>query len=79
MIHVVKMPEIGQTINEGKVEEWTVEIGDDVEKGQEILLVESDKAVIEVISDVDGNLSKKLVQVGDDVQSGQSVAEIEVS
>ena len=78
-IHSVKMPEIGETVEKGNVSEWLVEIGDEVEKGEEILLIESDKAITEVFSDVDGKLHSRLVKEGDEVRPGDSVAEIEVA
>ena len=77
-IHSVKMPEIGETVEKGNVNEWLVDIGDEVEKGEEILLVESDKAITEVCADVDGKLNSKLVKEGDEVRPGDPVAEIEI-
>lgn len=77
MPHTVIMPEIGQTIDEGTVGEWLVDIGDEIEKGEPILAVESDKAIIEVAASVAGRLSRQLVEAGQSIHAGEPVAEIE--
>ena len=56
MTHTVLLPDIGETIDEGVVEEWLVEIGDEVEKGEPILTVEVDKATLEVAATAEGVL-----------------------
>jgi pyruvate/2-oxoglutarate dehydrogenase complex dihydrolipoamide acyltransferase (E2) component len=77
MAHTVVMPEIGQTIDEATVDEWMVNIGDEVEKGEPILTVECDKAMIEVVASTSGRLTRQLVEVGQTIRSGEPVAEIE--
>ena len=77
MTHTVLLPDIGQTIDEGVVEEWLVEIGDEVEKGEPILTVEVDKATLEVIATADGVLVQRLVEVEQTVRTGDALAEID--
>ena len=77
MTHTVLLPDIGQTIDEGTVEEWLVEIGDEVEKGEPILTVEVDKATLEVIATADGVLVQRLVEVEQTVRTGDPLAEID--
>ena len=77
MTHTVLLPDIGQTIDEGTVEEWLVEIGDEVEKGEPILTVEVDKATLEVIATADGVLVQRLVEVEQTVRTGDALAEID--
>ena len=77
MTHIVLLPDIGQTIDEGVVEEWLVEIGDEVEKGEPILTVEVDKATLEVIATADGVLVQRLVEVEQTVRTGDPLAEID--
>ena len=77
MAHTVTLPQLGETIEEGEVEEWLVEIGDDVEDDEPILMIGTDKASLEVNATAAGRLSKKLVEVGDIVKTGQAVGEIE--
>ena len=77
MTHTVLLPDIGQTIDEGVVEEWLVEIGDEVEKGEPILTVEVDKATLEVVATADGVLVHRLVEVEQTVRTGDALAEID--
>ncbi len=77
MTHTVLLPDIGQTIDEGTVEEWLVEIGDEVEKGEPILAVEVDKATLEVAATADGVLVRQLVEVEQTVRTGDPLAVID--
>ncbi|MCY4451989.1 MAG: acetyl-CoA carboxylase biotin carboxyl carrier protein subunit [Immundisolibacterales bacterium] len=77
MTHTVLLPDIGETIDEGVVEEWLVEIGDEVEKGEPILTVEVDKATLEVAATAEGVLVRQLVHVEQAVRTGDPLAEID--
>lgn len=52
----IGMPNLGHTMEEGKVSEWLVRVGDSVRKGDVIAVVESDKASFDVESPADGVL-----------------------
>ena len=77
MTHTVLLPDIGETIDEGVVEEWLVEVGDEVEKGEPILTVEVDKATLEVAATAEGVLVRQLVDVEQTVRTGDPLAEID--
>ena len=77
MKHTEVLPALGETIEEGEVEEWMVEVGDEVENGEPILVVGTDKASLEINATASGVFTQKLVNVGDMVKVGASVAEIE--
>ena len=77
MKHTEVLPALGETIEEGEVEEWMVEGGDEVENGEPILVVGTDKASLEINATASGVFTQKLVSVGDMVKVGASVAEIE--
>ena len=77
MTHTVLLPDIGETIDEGVVEEWLVEVGDEVEKGEPILTVEVDKATLEVAATAEGVLARRLVDVEQTVRTGDPLAEID--
>ena len=77
MKHTEVSPALGETIEEGEVEEWMVEVGDEVENGEPILVVGTDKASLEINATASGVFTQKLVSVGDMVKVGASVAEIE--
>lgn len=52
----IGMPNLGHTMEEGKVTEWLKRVGDPVGKGEVIAVVESDKASFDVESPADGTL-----------------------
>ncbi len=66
-----KLPDLGEGIHEGEIVEVLVSVGDRVEDGQPILLVETDKATTEVPSPVDGIVAEIKVKPGDIVKVGQ--------
>lgn len=73
----VKMPKLGDTVDEVLVIEWLVEPGAAVAVGDVILLVETDKVDAEVPAPVAGTLVEQLVQAEDEVATGAPIAVIE--
>ena len=76
MAEEVKIPEIGESINEGFLAEWLVEDGAVVEADAELLVLETDKVTINVTADVGGSV-EILVEEGATVEVGQVVARID--
>jgi pyruvate dehydrogenase E2 component (dihydrolipoamide acetyltransferase) len=64
MAEKIIMPQGGQDITEGRVVRWHKAEGDSVKKGEVICEVETEKAVFEVASPVDGVLLKIVVSEG---------------
>jgi pyruvate dehydrogenase E2 component (dihydrolipoamide acetyltransferase) len=58
------IPKLGQTVEEVTLVNWLVEDGDTVEKGQEILEVETDKAVFSVEATAKGTVHKGPYEAG---------------
>ena len=69
----LKLPEIGENISQGTVTKVLVKVGDSIKKGQNILELETDKAVVEIPSNMDGTISEVLVQAGAVIKIGQPV------
>lgn len=65
----VKMPKLGMTMEVGKIVEWMKKDGDSVEKGDVILVIESDKVTYEVEAPVPGFLVI-LVKDGENIPVG---------
>src|SRR5690606_26740908 len=63
------LPDLG--VDEAQVSEIMVSVGDIVTADQSILLIESDKASVEVPAPEAGKVEKILVQAGDMVANGQ--------
>ena len=59
------MPMLGEVMEEGTLLEWKKKEGDAVKRGEVILEVETDKAVMEIESTATGILEKILVQEGE--------------
>jgi len=75
---IIKVPDIGD-VNGVEIIEVLVEVGDTIAKDDLIVTLESEKATMEVPSEVAGKITKVLVSVGDEVAEGADLVEIEAS
>jgi 2-oxoglutarate dehydrogenase E2 component (dihydrolipoamide succinyltransferase) len=78
MVIEVKIPEVGESITEGVLVEWSVADGAHVSVDEPLLVVETDKITVSVNADAAG-LLKQQVEEGETVQVGQVVATIDTS
>ena len=67
MIKEIIMPRLGQTVEEATIQKWSKKEGDTVSKGDILLEIMTDKAVLEVESFHDGVLRKILAKEGSTV------------
>ncbi|MEM8602610.1 MAG: dihydrolipoamide acetyltransferase family protein [Cyanobacteria bacterium P01_H01_bin.121] len=74
MIHEVFMPALSSTMTEGKIVEWVRSPGDKIEKGETVVIVESDKADMDVESFYEGYLATIVVPAGEMVPVGNAIA-----
>jgi pyruvate dehydrogenase E2 component (dihydrolipoamide acetyltransferase) len=74
MIHEFSMPALSSTMETGKIVAWLKNPGDRVEKGENILVVESDKADMDVESFHSGILASILVPAGESAPVGAPIA-----
>jgi pyruvate dehydrogenase E2 component (dihydrolipoamide acetyltransferase) len=74
MIHEVFMPALSSTMTEGKIVSWTKEPGDQVEKGETVVVVESDKADMDVESFYAGTLAVIIIPAGGTANVGAPIA-----
>jgi multifunctional 2-oxoglutarate metabolism enzyme len=75
----IQMPAMGESVTEGTVLEWHVSEGDEVEEGQTVVEVSTDKVDAEVPAPAAGVITKILAQPDDEVQVGQALAELDTS
>ena len=68
------MPALSSTMTEGKISQWLMNEGDKVESGDMVLVVESDKADMDVESYEEGFIAKILVPEGESAPVGSPVA-----
>ena len=74
MIHEVFMPALSSTMTEGKIVSWSKSPGDKVEKGETILVVESDKADMDVEAFHEGYLATIIVPADESAPVGDAIA-----
>lgn len=71
----IKAPDLG--VDSAEVSEIMVEVGDVIAKDDNIILLESDKASVEVPSSAAGKVTKISVAIGDQVSEGMVLIELE--
>ncbi len=70
------LPRIDVAMESGRIIEWLKKEGDRVYNGELVAIVETEKAAVEIRSDVDGVIVKILHGVGEEVNVGEPIAEI---
>ncbi len=73
MAELITMPKLGFDMAEGKLGEWLKKPGEAVTQGETILLVETDKATVEVPAFRSGVLLDVLVPAGESVPIGTAI------
>jgi pyruvate dehydrogenase E2 component (dihydrolipoamide acetyltransferase) len=76
MAEVINMPKLGFDMAEGVLVRWVVSEGQEIEKGQVLAEIETDKATVEVEASVTGTLRKHVVIEGTSVPIGDAIAVI---
>ena len=75
----ITMPKYGETMEEGIVTSWLVEIGESFEEGDPIAEIETHKSVFELEAPVSGTMAEYLVETGDPVTVNTPIAIINSS
>ena len=75
----VKVPKLGLTTEQVTVSEWVKSPGSDVTKGEIIVIVEADKATVDVEAPMSGRLVEQLAEVGTELAIGDPLATLEVT
>jgi pyruvate dehydrogenase E2 component (dihydrolipoamide acetyltransferase) len=68
------MPKLGMTMAEGTVVEWPIAVGDYVDKGQIVLIIESEKAEVEIEATASGYFRHVYVEIDETVACGSLLA-----
>jgi pyruvate dehydrogenase E2 component (dihydrolipoamide acetyltransferase) len=72
-----KLPELGENIEQGDLVRLMIAPGADIQEGQPVMELETDKAVIEVPSSVSGTVREIRVKEGDKLKVGQVIFTVE--
>src|SRR5512135_2727428 len=76
MSDTVTMPKLGFDMQEGTLVRWVKTEGENVNKGEVLAEIETDKATVEVESNFSGVVARQLVSQGDVVPVGTPIAVI---
>ena len=69
MIKEIRLPDLGEGIDSAVVSEIPVASGNKISKDEVLLVLESDKASMEIPSDHNGKITEVLIKEGDDVST----------
>jgi pyruvate dehydrogenase E2 component (dihydrolipoamide acetyltransferase) len=72
-----KLPELGENIESADIVNVLVKSGELVEKEQSIIEIETDKATVEVPSNISGKITEVLVKEGESVRVGQIIIKVD--
>ncbi len=73
----IKAPEFPESIADGEIATWHIQVGESVTRDQVIVDIETDKVVLEVVAPVDGTLTKILKEEGETILAEEVLAEFE--
>ena len=77
MIKEIVLPDLGEGIESATISEVPLGAGEHVKKDDVLLVLESDKASMEIPSDYDGKIIEVLIEEGKDVITGEPLFKIE--
>jgi pyruvate dehydrogenase E2 component (dihydrolipoamide acetyltransferase) len=69
----ITLPELGENIASGDLVKVLVKVGDEIQKDQAIIELETDKATVEVPSPESGRVSEVLVKAGQKIKVGDAI------
>src|ERR1043166_3759271 len=73
----LKVPEVGESINEVLIGDWLKSEGEHVERDEEVVVIETDKATLEVAAPESGTLTRVLKRTGDKASVGDVIGYLE--
>jgi pyruvate/2-oxoglutarate dehydrogenase complex dihydrolipoamide acyltransferase (E2) component len=68
---------VEESIDTAVIQEWLIDVGEAVQEGDPIVVVETDKATSDLESPLSGTLVVVLAQDGVEVEIGEPLAEFE--
>lgn len=73
----LKVPEVGESVTEVYIGEWRISEGDSVERDDNVVEVESEKATFDIPAPAAGVLSRIVKQSGETAKVGETIAYID--
>ena len=75
----VELPQLGESVTEGVITAWLVEVGDEVTVDQPLVEISTDKVDTEIPSPVAGTVTELRAEVDDTIEVGQVIAVVDES
>jgi 2-oxoglutarate dehydrogenase E2 component (dihydrolipoamide succinyltransferase) len=75
----VKVPELAESITEGTIAKWLKNVGDKVNKGDDIVELETDKVNVQISAEDEGVLTEIKKEEGDTVEVGEIIAVLDAN
>ena len=73
----VKVPEVGESITEVEIGDWLKSVGDSVQQDEDLVVIETDKATVEILAPQAGRLTKILKASGETAQVGEVIGHLD--
>lgn len=70
-MNIFKLPDLGEGLPDAEIVEWYVKPGDEIKQGENLVSVETAKAIIDVPSPQSGRISKLFGREGDVIETGK--------
>ena len=75
----LKVPEVGESITEVQIGQWLKDEGQSVEKDENLIEIETDKATLEIVAPESGTITRVLKRAGESAQVGEVIGYLEPS
>jgi len=79
MLITLKLPRLGETMEEGQIGKWLKKPGDAFRRGETLVEIETDKTAVELPALVDGVLKEILAVEGKQVKVGEPICRYETT
>jgi 2-oxoglutarate dehydrogenase E2 component (dihydrolipoamide succinyltransferase) len=73
----LKVPTVGESITEVQIGQWLKGEGQSVQKDENLVEIETDKATVEIVAPVSGTITKVLKKSGDTAEVGEVIGYVE--
>jgi pyruvate dehydrogenase E2 component (dihydrolipoamide acetyltransferase) len=75
-LHELAMPRLSDSMEQAVIVEWLVQLGDEVSEGDEIAMIETDKATVPLEATASGTLTEIVVAAGETATLGAVLARL---
>lgn len=73
----MKLPGLGDSITEGAIVEWVAKVGQAVQEGDVVAMVETDKVTVDIKAEMDGVITEQFSAIDDTIEVGADLYKID--